>query len=91
MTCPHCLKFLRKFYRAGDWVRVCPKCQPYRTARNIRAYRTFIPTAEIVQMYESGMTRGQIAAKTGMLATTVHSRLANARKTRATEAMKGVA
>ena len=69
MTCPHCAQFLRKFYRAGAWVRVCPKCQPPVIRRNA------VPTADLLALRGAGMSYRDIGRRVDMPFEAVKSRI----------------
>lgn len=82
MTCPTCGTLLRKFYRGGAFVRVCPKCQPYpRRAVAIRKrVMSGIPIADLLAYRLLGWSNRQIADQTGLTTENVKRRLQNARK-----------
>lgn len=82
MTCK-CGQFLRKFLRAGVWVRVCPKCQPFgrrATTTTTKKHGPVIPISELLMYRAQGMTYSEIANITGLNYSNVKVRLAYARK-----------
>lgn len=84
MTCPSCREYLRKFLRAGVFVRVCPKSQPYqRVVTKVNVPKTTGLTGDIMAMLAAGMSQSAICLALNISNRSYRMYLTNAQRAQA--------